>query len=162
MSTFLSATFCKIPALEIVKARALTSDEGLQLARDREKLMQEKEAEKKRRDDEQQAKEKKEQQLREAHAGTIVFRGALSSKNKTQLKDLAYSLNIGMEGTSKELIARINDHFDRNEALCDHPHYAGIFNHACTPVSVDLPTVTPLADVVNIESNAVSSPSQDP
>jgi hypothetical protein len=83
----------------------------------------------------------------------------VSSKNKTQLKDLAYALNVAMEGTSKELIARINDHFDQNEALRDHPRYAGIFNRARAPISVDLPTVTPLADVVNIDSNAVAGPS---
>jgi hypothetical protein len=30
----------------------------------------------------------------------------VSSKKKNQLKDLAYALNVLMEGTSKELIAK--------------------------------------------------------
>jgi hypothetical protein len=142
-----------------VEARTLTSDEGLQMARERENLTMEKEADKKRRDDERQAKEKEEQRLREAEASTAVFRGAISSRNKSQLKDLAYALDVSIQGTAKELLTRITEHFDKDDALRNHPRFVGLFNRSRAPVSIQPTIGTPLTDASNFNLNAVAGPS---
>ncbi|KAK6971395.1 hypothetical protein R3P38DRAFT_2401356, partial [Favolaschia claudopus] len=111
-----------------VEARTLTSDEGLAIALERERATQEKEAEKKRRDEERQSKEREEQLQREAQARTAIFRGGISSKNKTQLKDLAYALSLPMDGTAKDLIARISEHFETHPDLKTQSQFEGIFS----------------------------------
>ncbi|KAJ6492692.1 hypothetical protein DFH09DRAFT_947221, partial [Mycena vulgaris] len=121
---------------------------------------QEKETEKKKRDDEQQVNENEEQRLREAQAGTAVFRGALSGKSKCQLKDIAFVLGISMDGTSKDINSRITGHFEKNKALEDHPRFAEIFNRSrAGPPSTHPTAGTALADVSNSTSNAVAGPS---
>jgi hypothetical protein len=128
------------------------------MARDRENIALEKEAEKKRRDDERLAKETEEQRLREVQAGSSAFRGAVSGRNKAQLKDLAYALSLSMNGTAKDLVARITEHIDQNEALRNQPRFSGIFNCSRTPV-LDHQPLPVLENVTNLQGNAIAGPS---
>ncbi|KAJ7235030.1 hypothetical protein B0H12DRAFT_992622, partial [Mycena haematopus] len=82
-----------------------------------------------------QSKENEEQHLRAALGDTAVFRGALSSKTKAQLKDLAYALKLSMDGTAKELNSRITEFFDKNETTREDPRFVGIFNHVSNSAS---------------------------
>ncbi|KAF8209939.1 hypothetical protein K438DRAFT_1960169 [Mycena galopus ATCC 62051] len=120
-----------------VEARTQTSHKGLQLARDRENLTQEKEADKKRGDDERQAKEKEDQRLCEAQASMLSSKAPWQARTKPNSRTL-------------------------NEALRNHPHYAGIFNRSRAPVSNDPPAESPLADISNINSTPIAGPSNFP
>jgi hypothetical protein len=54
---------------------------------------------------------------------------------------------------------RITEHFNKNEALRDHPRFSGIFNRSRAPASNQPTAGTALADVSNLDSNAVAGPS---
>ncbi|KAJ7494119.1 hypothetical protein FB451DRAFT_1388226 [Mycena latifolia] len=129
------------------------------MALEREKLTADKEAEKQRRDDERQSKENKEHHLRVAQADTAIFRGALSTKSKSQLKDLPYAPDISMDGTAKDLTTRITEFFGKNEALRHDPRYVGLFNRSRAPPSTQPPPGTPFGDVNNLDPKAVAGPS---
>ncbi|KAG6914630.1 hypothetical protein DXG01_016215 [Tephrocybe rancida] len=47
----------------------------------------------------------------------MIFSGAASSKNKTQLEDLAFALGVPLQGTKADAISRIDEHFDNHQEL---------------------------------------------
>ncbi|KAL0063933.1 hypothetical protein AAF712_009123 [Marasmius tenuissimus] len=101
-----------------VEARHLTSDE----------FMMQKEKENRERAAEEQRKDFERQHQRETCDQSAPFLGSLKSKNKEDLKDVAYRLGLPMDGTNNELIARIESHFTANPALHENPVFVGLFN----------------------------------
>ncbi|KAJ6448315.1 hypothetical protein C8R47DRAFT_1269962 [Mycena vitilis] len=106
-----------------------------------------------------QAKENEEQLHRVAYVRTTIFRGSISTKNKPQLKDLAYALDISTDGTSKQLTTRINTFFEDNDAMRNDPWFMGIFTRSRAAAATDSSGPLPLADRSNTSSNAVAGPS---
>ncbi|KAI9436270.1 hypothetical protein H4582DRAFT_1794099, partial [Lactarius indigo] len=56
------------------------------------------------------------------------FTGALTSKMKANLQDIAQVLGLSTNGQKKAIVTRINAHFDSHPTLRDNPHFEGIFN----------------------------------
>ncbi len=147
-------------------ARTLTSAEGLRLAEERDALASAKEQERETRNQEREEQERLAQERRVAERDTMVFTGAITSKNKSQLKDLAWALGLTMDGTNAELQTRINAHFDSNPEKREHPQFIGIFQrgraaasssaiHPPIPSSMPTPSSSgTLANVTNIASNS--------
>ncbi|KAJ6533276.1 hypothetical protein DFH09DRAFT_1406723 [Mycena vulgaris] len=144
-----------------VEARSLTSDEGLRLAEEHAQMVADKETEKGRKEKEREEKEGREQQLRMTQAPMSIFRGALSAKNKPQLKDIAYALNISMEGTSKDILTRIAELFNTQQHLRDDPRFVGLFSKRprASNTSAQLPAESSLADISDFSNNASAGPS---
>ncbi|KIK05054.1 hypothetical protein K443DRAFT_4067 [Laccaria amethystina LaAM-08-1] len=57
-----------------------------------------------------------------------VFKGALGSKNKTELEDIADALELPIDGTKEDLKGHINAYFEHNPSKKEDPRYVGIFN----------------------------------
>jgi hypothetical protein len=109
-----------------VEARCLTNDEYLAI---REKENDERLAEEARKDAERNAKEVEQaerQRQREARDPSLPFTGSLKNKNKDDLKDIAFSLKLSMEGTNTELVSRIESHFISHPDLRQQLVYAGL------------------------------------
>ncbi|KAJ8693251.1 hypothetical protein PTI98_010490 [Pleurotus ostreatus] len=108
--------------------RVLTSQKGIELARQKEAEQREKQQAKDAAREARAAKENEEEQHRVSRDPNEPFYGSLSSKNKSDLKDVAHALKLSKEGTKEVLLKRIQDHFD------DHPHlrvdqrFHGLFN----------------------------------
>ncbi|KAH8987342.1 hypothetical protein EDB86DRAFT_2784258, partial [Lactarius hatsudake] len=78
------------------------------------------------------------------------FTGALATKTKGDLQDIAQALELAINGQRKDLLTRINSHFDENSLLRENPRFAGIFYRsrrrpAEDHSSQDLPPPTPSA-----------------
>ena len=113
-----------------VKARCLTSAEGLAEAQEADRLHLEKE----RKRDEAAAKRVAEEAERLKNWLALdpdaPFVGVLSSKNKSQLQDIAFTVHLPIDNklTKENLISSINDHFDKFPSLKATPRYEQIFN----------------------------------
>ena len=86
-----------------------------------------KSAEKQARDEERQAEEKERQLQREQRGPDEPFVGALNSRKKADLQDIAYALGLNIEGRVEDLKSRINAYFDEHEPLRTTPRYIGLF-----------------------------------
>jgi hypothetical protein len=53
--------------------------------------------------------------------------GALNSRKKADLQDIAYALGLNIEGRVEDLESRINAYFDEHEPLRTAPRYIGLF-----------------------------------
>ena len=133
------------------KARCLTSAEGLAEAREAERLRLEKERKREEAAAKRTADEAERLKSRLALDPDTPFIGVLSSKNKSQLQDIAFTLHLPTDNklTKENLISSINDHFDKHPSLKTTPRYEQIFNsrrRAAPPpssVSQPLPTFLP-------------------
>jgi len=104
-------------------SRVVTNEEGLlEAEEDRQKQSEkkQKEAEKRAR---KAAKEKDDLIRRATQGKTRVFSGALASKNKTDLGDLADALKLDCEGTKVILLSRITEYFDNHPRFKEDARY---------------------------------------
>ena len=62
-----------------------------------------------------------------AQGENIEFKGAVHSRNKEGLQDIAYALGLSLEGTKAVLVERINDYLDNNPQLKDDNRFARLF-----------------------------------
>ena len=108
-------------------SRWLNSEEGLAEAERQEAEEKEKAAEKQARSDQRQAEEKERQRQREHRNPNEPFVGALNSRKKAELQDIAYALGLDINGRVDDLKSKINTHFEQHEELCTSAHYIGLF-----------------------------------
>ena len=94
------------------------------------------------------------------------FIGALSSKNKSQLQDIAFTLHLPIDNklTKNNLISSINDHFDKHPSLKATPRYKQIFNpqQCAAPLSSSIPQPLPLSSTPNVPYFWPSAPYRMP
>jgi hypothetical protein len=64
-----------------------------------------------------------------AQGQNVEFKGALHSRNKEGLQDIAHALGISLEGTNLKatLVEQINSFLDNNPDLKDDKRFAGLF-----------------------------------
>ncbi|KAE9393576.1 hypothetical protein BT96DRAFT_923982 [Gymnopus androsaceus JB14] len=114
-------------------ARILTSREGKKEAvADAAKKAAKKKAEAERKKKKQDTE--REDILRHAvqESESTAFSGSLTSKNKRDLIDIAFSLDIETDGASLNVLhVRLNAHFDANPSLKENPRYIGLFSWKC-------------------------------
>jgi hypothetical protein len=133
------------------KARCLTSAEGLAEAQEADRLRLEKERKREEVAAKRTAGEVERLKNRLALDCDTPFIGALSSKNKSQLQDIAFTLHLPIDNklTRENIISGINDHFDKHPSLKATPRYEQIFiprrRAAPPPLSVPqhLPSFAP-------------------
>jgi len=146
-------------------ARFLSSEEGLAEAKEADRLRAEKEKKKQDAAMKRAAEEVVRLQNRLTLDPDMPFTGALSSKNKTQLQNVAFTLHlpIGNKLTKEQLTSSINEHFDKNPTLKTSPRYEQIFNSrrraAPPPPSAPQPLASSSQhNVLQPNSNAVNLP----
>ena len=112
------------------KARCLTSVEGLAEAQEADRLHLEKERKREDAAAKRTAEEAERLKNRLALDPDTPFVGVLSSKNKSQLQDIAFTLHLPIDNklTKENLISSINNHFDKHPSLKITPRYEQIFN----------------------------------
>ena len=71
-----------------------------------------------------QSAAKREQQQRDRPADQ-PFTGALSSKRKPDLQEIAGALDLSEDGTREALISRINELFEQKQVLRNTPRFSG-------------------------------------
>ena len=62
------------------------------------------------------------------------FTGALTGKSKADLQDIAQVLGLTIDGQKKDVLARINAHFNANPVLRDDLRFGGLFNRTRWPM----------------------------
>ena len=126
------------------------------------------------------AKEAEREEQRRQRDPNAQFTGALTSKTKADLQDIAQVLGLTTDGKKKDILARLNTHFDANPVLREDSRFEGIFNWARrrpamqtedeideasggpSSVSSQLPTslpplLAPLSNIVNIHPFSYTS-----
>ena len=111
-----------------VDARWLNSDEGLRLAEEQEALRVAGDQKKREAREQRTAKEVEREEQRLQRDPTAPFAGALTSKTKADLQDIAQVLGLATDGQKKDILARINTRFDANPVLRDDLRFEGMFN----------------------------------
>lgn len=111
-----------------IDVRWLNSDEGLRLAEEQEAFRVAEEQKKHKAREQRVAKEAEREEQRRQMDPNAPFTGALTSKTKADLQDIAQALELTTDGQKKDILARINAHFDANPGLRDKPRFEGIFN----------------------------------
>ena len=111
-----------------VDARWLNSDEGLRLAEEQEALRMAEEQKKCKAREQRVAKEVEREEQRWLRDPNAPFTGALTSKTKADLQDIAQVLGLTTDGQKKDILARITVYFDTNPAMRDDARFEGIFN----------------------------------
>ena len=89
----------------------------------------------------------REQQRRDCPADQ-PFTGALSSKKKPDLQEIAGALDLSEDGTKEVLISRINEFFEQKPDHCNMPRFSGLFNR--TSKRRALPAETPIPSTSNL------------
>ena len=157
-----------------VDARWLNSDEGLRLAEEQEALRMAEEQKKREAREQRVAKEAEREEQRRQRDPNAPFTGALTSKTKADLQDIAQVLGLTTDGQKKDILARINTHFDANPILRDDSRFEGIFNRtrrrpamqtedgtSAGPSSMSShllpPPLAPLSNIVNIHPFSYTS-----
>jgi hypothetical protein len=136
-----------------VDARVLASDEGMQLAAEKEQERAAKAEEQKDtgiRRKQQAAESEQQRRDRPADQPSSSFTGALNSKKKPDLQEIAGALNLSEDGTREALILRINTFFEQKPDRRDDPQFLGLFNRASkrrAPASEN-----PTPDISNLQS----------
>jgi hypothetical protein len=108
-------------------SRWLNSEEGLAQCERQEAEEREKAAQKQARVEERQAEQAEQQRRRQERDPNEPFVGSLNGQRKAGLQDIAYSLQLNIEGTVEELKSRINSFFDEHEELRTDPRYVHLF-----------------------------------
>ena len=120
-----------------VKAHCLTSDEGLRQARKLEEEHEAREREKQEKEEQCTAAQVERQLLREQRDPSEPFKGTLSSKTKDDLKDVAYSLALSLDGQKKDILEWINTYFEENPSMRQHKQYEALFGRPKRRQQVD-------------------------
>ena len=113
-----------------VDARCLTSEEGLRLAQEQQALKEAQEQKKREAQEQRAAKEADCERLRLERNPDEPFTGALTTKAKPDLQDVAQALGLLITGSKKDLLERITHHFDENPNLRNTPRYEGLFSRS--------------------------------
>jgi hypothetical protein len=113
-----------------VDARCLTSEEGLRLAQEQQALKEAQDRKKREAQEQRAAKEAERDRLRLERSPDEPFTGALTTKAKPDLQDVAQALGLLITGSKKDLLERITHHFDENPNLRNAPHYEGLFSRS--------------------------------
>lgn len=108
-------------------ASLLTSEEGRKEWNEERRRREEKQQE-------QEAAEAEKKKLSEARniqrcttAASGIFTGALKSKKKPELEDIAAAFGLSYEGTKACLMQRITDHMSGHPDLESNPRFCGLF-----------------------------------
>ncbi|KAG6834808.1 hypothetical protein H0H93_007268 [Arthromyces matolae] len=114
-----------------VNARVMTSEEGLRMCEEDRAAREEKERQKREKQSKRDAVNKENVVRRETYGATMVFSGSLSSKNKTQLGDLAAALGFETQlddkRTKAQFLEQITKKFEAEPELKDDPRFVGMF-----------------------------------
>lgn len=100
-----------------VEARCLTSEEGLKLAREHQAVRDAQEQKKHEAQEQRAAKEAERERLRLERDLNEPFTGALTTKTKPDLQDIAQALGLLTSGGKKDLFECITHDFDVNPDL---------------------------------------------
>ena len=111
-----------------VDARWLNSDEGLRMAQEQEAARVAEEERRRGMREQRSAKQAEREEQRRQRDPDAPFSGALATKTKADLQDIAQVLKLTLDGQRKDLLARINAHFDSQPHLREDPRFEGIFN----------------------------------
>ena len=111
-----------------VEARCLTSEEGLRLAQEHEAVKEAQEQKKCEAQEQRAAKEAERERLRLERDLNELFTGALTTKTKPDLQDIAQALGLLHSGGKEDLLERIVHHFDVNPYLQNSHRYEGLFS----------------------------------
>lgn len=113
-----------------IEARCLMSEEGLRLAQEYEAAKEAQEQKKREAWEQQAAKEAEREQLQLERDLNEPFTGALTTKTKPDLQDIAQALGLLYSGGKKDLLEHIVHHFDVNPDLQNSHHYEGLFSQS--------------------------------
>ncbi|KAH9070740.1 hypothetical protein EDB83DRAFT_2210368, partial [Lactarius deliciosus] len=111
-----------------VDARWLNSDEGLRIAQEQEVSRAVEEQRRREAREQRTAKLTEREEQRRQRDPNEPFTGALATKTKGDLQDVAQALELAITGQKKDLLAQINSHFDDNPLLHENPRFEGIFH----------------------------------
>ncbi|KAG6852443.1 hypothetical protein C0991_011921 [Blastosporella zonata] len=132
-----------------VKARVMTSEEGLWMCEEDQVACKEKEQQKQEKQSQKDAMNKENVVWQEMYSATMVFCGALSSKNKTQLGNLAAALGfktrLDNKQTKAQFLELINKKFQAEPELKDDDCFVGMFKRGhkkLAPVDDNTPAGT--------------------
>jgi len=123
----------KRPKLNI-DARTLTSAHGRRAAAEKEAAKEAEQQKKKMAQDQREAEEEERLRARLTRDPNHTFSGALGSKSRLDLVDIAYALEIRDVTHSKERLTKkniqdlINAHFESHPEKRQDPRYEGLFN----------------------------------
>lgn len=109
------------------KATTLTKGEGLQIVKEVERRKQEKKDKEAARKEQSEQRAKERETARTAAAASGTFFGALSSKSKPDLEDIAAALGLPFDSMKAELTRTIRDHLDHHPELADNERFLGLF-----------------------------------
>jgi SAP domain-containing new25 len=113
-----------------MNARCLTSKEGLRLAQEQQALKEAPKHKKCEAQKQQATKEAECEQLQLERDQNEPFTGALTTKPKPDLQDVAQALGLPTTGGKKDLLERITHYFDANPDLQNTSRYKGLFNRS--------------------------------
>ncbi|KIK98016.1 hypothetical protein PAXRUDRAFT_805996 [Paxillus rubicundulus Ve08.2h10] len=64
--------------------------------------------------------------------GHKIFTGSLQSKKKNELQDIAFALQLPIDGTKDDTVTRIWTHLDKNQQLELDSQFMGLYpSHSC-------------------------------
>lgn len=110
-----------------MSSRVTTNEQGLQEAEQDRKKKEEKRRMELEKQTQKEEKKKNDLVRRAIQGSAMVFSGSLSSKNKTDLEDLASALSLSIEGTKAVLVSRITTYFDDHPRFKEDDRYSGLF-----------------------------------
>ncbi len=110
-------------------SRVMTAEEGYQEVKEHSKARREKVDAVEKKKQEKKRKEREDLVRRLMQAETMIFSGSLTSKNKTDLGDLAAALSLETEGlTVSKLRSEILKYFNDHPEMKEDRRYSGIFS----------------------------------
>lgn len=111
-----------------VDARWLNSDEGLRIAQEQEATRAAEEERRREAREQRTAKQAERDEQRRQRDPNAPFTGALATKTKADLQDIAQVLGLAIDSSRKDLLAQTNAHFDTHPHLREDPRFEGMFN----------------------------------
>ena len=111
-----------------VDARWLNSDEGLRVAQEQEATRAAEEERRREVREQRTARQAERDEQRRQRDPNAPFTGTLATKAKADLQDIAQALELESDGQRKDILARINTHFDTHPHLCEDTRFEGMFN----------------------------------
>jgi hypothetical protein len=111
-------------------SRITTNEQGLKEVEEERQKKQEKMQRESEKQLQKEAKRKADIVHRATQGSSRIFSGSLSSKNKTELEDVADALSLSLEGTKVTLIARISAYFDEHPRFKEDQRFSGLFERS--------------------------------